>query len=410
MTSPLTNSVSLPESDDSSLEDSQSLSRTLSTPPSSVSTGNGTASLKLTDTNCLNNASSQLATLLPEGYDDRYPESCIALKRDIAQTLPSVHTYKQVQSSTPASSGLQKQPETVNASAVEPRWSISETFHSSQERENAALLNRSIAGSSELRYPDLFKHGIRFNPLENERDVYRTVIVSSLSPDIKLGTLLNFVRGGPVIDVKLLDTVKITGMKSALIIFLHEYAAMAFEDFTKNHPVIIDGVAAQVHVVPTPTWPMRIPLRKAIFDHHHTRCLKVVNFPEQISAQRFRADLNTCLKMDFDRVTYMHKRKDGILELHFSSVDWAGHAFGMLSSYRAYRGCTPLFAPDPCAQPLETLEDQRMACTAKARSVINGTAVPDVGLTTVDQSGRLAKVEFENEAEQCRGRGFVTGS
>ena len=347
---------------------------------------------------------------MPEGNDDRYPESCIALKRETAQTLPSVDTYEQVQPPTPASSRLQKQPETVSASAVEPRWSISKTFHSSQEREDAALLNRSHGGPSELRYPDLFKHGIRFSPPDNERDVYRTVIVSRLSPDIKLGTLLNHVRGGQVIDVKLLDTVKITGMKSALIIFLHEYAAMAFEDYTKNSPVIIDGVAAQVHVVSTPTWPIRIPLRKAIFDHHHTRCLKVINFPEQISAPRFRADINTCLKMDFDRVTYMHKTKDGVLELHFSSVDWAGHAFGMLSSYRAYRGCTPLFAPDPCAQPLETLENQRMACPAKATSVIDCTAVPDAELTAVEQSGRLAKAEFENEAERCRGRGFVTGS
>lgn len=298
----------------------------------------------------------------------------------------------------------------VNASAVEPRWSISKTFHSIQEREDAALLNRSHGGPSELRCPDLFKHGIRFNPPDNERDVYRTVIVSNLSPHIKLGNLLDHVRGGQVIDVKLLDTVKITGMKSALIVFLHEYAAMAFEDYTKNYPVIIDGVAAQVRVVSTPTWPLRIPLRKAIFDHHHTRCLKVFHFPEQISAQRFRADLNTCLKMDFDRITYGHKQKDGVLELHFSSVDWAGHAFGMLSSYKAYRGCTPLFAPDPCAQPLETLEDRRMACTAQVRSAINGNAVSNAELTTVDQSGRLAKAEFENEAERRHGRGFVTGS
>ena len=408
ITLPRTNSVSLLELDDSSLEDSLSLVRSGSTPQSSISSGNGTASPKLTGTKCLKNASSQLAKLVPEGSDASYPESCIALKRETAQTLPGVNTYEQAQPSTPASSSLKKQPETVNASALEPRWSISEIFHSSKEREDAALLNRSIGGSSELRYPDFFKHGIRFDPSDNERDIYRTVIVSSLSPDIKLGTLLGHVRGGSVVDVKLLDTVKITGMKSALITFLHEYAAMTFEDYTKNHPVIINGVTAQVHVVSTPTWPMRIPLRKAIFDHHHTRCLRVINFPEQISPQRFRADLNTCMKMDFERVIYMHKRKDGVLELHFSSVDWAGHAFGMLSSYRAYRGCTPLFAPDPCAQPPETLGDPRTACTAKATPVvINGTALPAAGPTAVDQSGRIAKVEFENEAERRRGRGFA---
>lgn len=190
-----------------------------------------------------------------------------------------------------------------------------------------------------MRYPDLFKYGIRFNPPDSDHDVYRTIIVSGLSPDISLSTVLNHVRGGAIVDAKLLDTINITGKKSALITFLHEHAAMGFEEYTRDNPIIINNVAAQVRVVSQPTWPMRVPLRKAIFDRQHTRCLKVVNFPEQITAQRFRADLDICMdiRMNPDRVTYMQKGKDGLLELQFSSIDWAGHAYGMLSSYRAYR-------------------------------------------------------------------------
>lgn len=300
----------------------------------------------------------------------------------------------------------------VSASEIEPRWRISETFKSSRERENAASFNRFNGGPNELRYPDLFKYGIRFNPPDSDHDVYRTIIVSGLSPDISLSTVLNHVRGGAIVDAKLLDTINITGKKSALITFLHEHAAMGFEEYTRDNPIIINNVAAQVRVVSQPTWPMRVPLRKAIFDRQHTRCLKVVNFPEQITAQRFRADLDICMdiRMNPDRVTYMQKGKDGLLELQFSSIDWAGHAYGMLSSYRAYRDCTPLFAPDPCAQPVETVQDQQMACTTETKSVTDNTTVPDAEATAVDHSGRLAKVEWRSDAERCRGRGFATES
>lgn len=210
-------------------------------------------------------------------------------------------------------------------------------------------------------------------------------------------------------DAKLLDTIQITGKKSALIIFLHEHAAMAFENYAKKTPVMISGVTAQVRVVSTPTWPIRIPLRKAIFDHHHTRCLEVYNFPEQISARRLRNDLMVCVEMYSDRITYMQKRKDGIVELQFSSVDWAGHAYGMLSSYRSYQTCTPYFAPDPCARPLESLQGQQMACTAVVEPVAKHAAAPDVEPAAVDQSGRLAKVEWGSDPDICRGRGFATG-
>lgn len=330
-----------------------------------------------------------------------------ALVSMMAQSLPSLNMYEQAEHVAPADTKARSVLGKVK-SATEPRFTIKEIFSSSRERESAASIHRQSGGPTELRYPDLFKYDIHFTPPKSERDVYRTVIVSNLSPNISLGTLLAQVRGGMLIDAKLLDTVKITGKKSALITFLHEHAAMAFQDHAEDNPVVINGVAANVRVVSTPTWPIRIPLRKAIFDHHHTRCLMVYNFPwKLISNQRLRNDLAVCMEMNTDRLTHLKKREDDFLELHFSSVDWAGHAYGMLSTYKAYQDCTAYFTPDPCAWPLETPEGHLMA-SILAETVTESITAPDAESTAVDQSGRLAKVEWDKDSEVCRGRGFAT--
>lgn len=407
---PGTNAVTFTEFGDSSPEGPSSPRRSVSISTHFNSSTNGTTPPSIAGTDFLEKEFSQLATLALKRDEDESLYRSVALVRKMTQAMPSLDMHGQAEPSTPASIKQEELSGKVNASVIEPNWSLLRTFDSCQERESAASLNRRNGGSDELRYPDLFKYGVHFSPPDSERDVYRTIIVSNLPPDISLCTLLKHVRGGPIIDAKLLDTVRITGMKSALIIFLHEHAAMAFEDYAKKDSVKINGVAAQVHVVSTPTWPMRIPLRKAIFDHHHTRCLEVDNFPEQISAPRLRNDLMVCMEMNFDRITYMQKRKDGILELQFSSIDWAGHAYGMLSCFRAYRNCTPNFAPDPCARVLETFEGQQLACTVKAEIATKHTATPDAELAAVYQSGRLAKVEWESDPDLCRGRGFATGS
>lgn len=398
-----TNFVAFTESGDRS-PDSNSPSRLISTSTVFNSWANGPSAPNIASTNFLEKASSQLASLASKRDEDESLDGPIA-------TLPNISTREQAGPSISASTKLQSLPEKVKGSEIEPRWSLSKTFISNQARESAASLNRRNGGPGELQYADLFKYGIRFNPADSERDVYRTIVVSNISPAISLGTLLNHVRGGLVIDAKLLDTVKIIGNNSALITFLHEHAAMAFECYANQNSFTIGGIPAQARVVPTPTWPIGIPLRKAIFDHHHTRCLEVYNFPWQVPAHRLRNDLAVCKEMEFDRITHMQKRTDGILELHFSSVDCASHAYRVLSCFfSVYRDCTPYFTKDPCDQLLESLNGQHIAYTAEMGIVTKDSATPDPESATVDQSGRLSKVEWESDPELCRGRGFAMGS
>ena len=326
---------------------------------------------------------------VPESGDSS-PDEPISSATKTVQISPSPNTHEQAGPPIPPLTKPEKLPEEVDTSTIEPRWNISKTFKSREECEIAASVNRRNGSRDESKYPDFFRYGIRFSPLDSEHDVYRTIIISNISPGITVGTILNHVRGGIVINATLLDTVKITGKKSALITFLHEHAAMAFEDHANKYPVIIGGVPAQIKVISTPTYPMRITLRKAIFDHRQTRCLEVYNFPEQISAQRLRNDLAICMETN---ITYMQKRKD-VLKLEFSSIAYAGLAFDILSGDGGdgtYQCCTPYFVPDPCAQALETINNQQIACLAEPEMVTKDATAPDPEPAAVDRSGRLAR-------------------
>ena len=242
---------------------------------------------------------------------------------------------------------------------VKPSWKKIIFFSSEERRHQTALHHKRSVGPLEYYYPDFFKYGIRFEPEKHERDIYRTILISELPANTTLRQLLSRVRGGVIIDAKLLDTMKIVGAKSALVTFLHEHAALNYEEYAKTHGIIINNSLIKIAALPTPTFPMRPGLRTAAKDHQHTRCLEVHSFPRgRISELKLRADLRLCPEMREDRVVHVNLRKDGILELHFSSINYAGRGFAMLNSFKLYSGCKARFVKDPCAQPVETLNNE----------------------------------------------------
>ena len=237
-----------------------------------------------------------------------------------------------------------------------PSWKVNRVFSTETLQERSVDEHKRGMGPAEYPYPELFKYGIRYVPDEEERDVYRTVLISNLPADITMHQVLDKVRGGIVVDAKLLDTMKLVGGNSALIVFLREHAALDYEEQAKCHPIYFHGSLANVRMVLTPTWPIDPGLRGAIDAHQHTRCLEVHKFPRrQISESRLRIDLRVCAQMNGDRIEHLKLRSDGILEISFTSIDYAGHAFGMFTTFRCYRNCKTHFVADPCARPLESL-------------------------------------------------------
>lgn len=238
-----------------------------------------------------------------------------------------------------------------------PAWGPDKLFRSAEEREVAISMHKNGIGPTDYKFPDLFKYGICYSPGPSVGDVYRTVSVSGLASTVTMTALLEKVRGGVVVSAKLLDTTTITGSHTALITFLREQAAMLFEDYASRRPPIFEGCRAKVELLSKPTWPMPIPLQKAIYDHGHTRCLTVHNFPRNISPEALQRDLRVCSVMVTDRIESMIMGTDGVLELRFESIWTAGKGYGILTNFRGYQKCKVSFSPDPCAQPQETLPE-----------------------------------------------------
>lgn len=294
------------------------------------------------------------------------------------------------------------------------RWAVSEVFDSKAERGEAISINRRNAklGIKDITFPNLFKYGIRYIPTSSDRGIYRTVVISDIPSGVTMMQLLKKVRGGMVVDVKLLDTIGITGAQSAMVTFLHEHSASAYLDYAKEHCIVFNGVAARVTMVSTPTWPIPFNLQALIDQHGHTRCFEVHNFPLGISASTLKRELTDSPVMKSSSLESMEKLEAGVLSLRFASVRVAGRAAAMFEYTHRYAGCKVKFGPDPCAKPLETLLDggtvkpgpvSHIALKAED-SFTQEPAVIDSDI--VDQTCRLEKVEWDSKPEARWGRGL----
>ncbi|KAI9697671.1 MAG: hypothetical protein M1836_004621 [Candelina mexicana] len=247
----------------------------------------------------------------------------------------------------------------IEARVKEPRygsnWGAQKIFRSEDEHESTLQNNQRTAGPKDRTFPDLFRFGLRYQPLEREADALRTVMVSNLPHDVTMNAVLDKIRGGMVVWASLLDSVKIKGSMSAMVTFLHPVPAAEYVDFAREHPVQVCGQTITVDLLPTPTWPMAISLKKAIYDHGHTRCLEIINFPRRISRAELMQDLRISESLRINMIESLEMSQEGILSIRFTGVHYAGQAYGKLTAYRKYFGIRVTRTPDPCALPLETL-------------------------------------------------------
>ncbi|KAI4262158.1 MAG: hypothetical protein L6R42_002660 [Xanthoria sp. 1 TBL-2021] len=337
-------------------------------------------------------------------------------------------------------------PQNIEAAAVSraamfmPKWPASSFAVSATEREAAVFIHQRNASNQELRFPNVFKYGIRFRPDPMETDLYRTIVVTRLPSKLTMSALLQQIRGAAVVDAKLLDTRSIDGHSTALITFAHEFEAKAVEHKAGKTPLKFSGKPAIVTLLPTPIWPMLGNLRTAIDDHQHTRCLEVHNFPRGVKPAELEYDLRVCRCMASNRIEAKTMRSDGVLELRFNSVKYAGHAYGTLTTYKRYQQCRVKRVADPCARPSDgsldqihaaiepaSPKDQKPGKEASNVEAVVGitrwkeyayetyTGVPSllqarIGTpdTSDDRTYRLSDADVNDAATTQRGRGFTT--
>lgn len=394
---------------DSSPESSFSSNGVSSTATSFTSMSSVTPVLDDAHSRLLDESFSELKALTSE---DGNLERSMAIVSTLADKISSLNAHVQGEPSEPtsaASTEAQDARVSDGGTNIEPRWSSEKIFYSAQDRENAIRINwlSSQSGERGISYPDFFKHGIHYVPNTCERDIYRTVAISGLSPSVTVKSLLEKVRGGMVVDAKLLDTAKITGSQTALVTFLHEYSAMAYEEHARHHPIAFNKTVAQISVIPTPTWPMPFTLQSGIQKCGHTRCFEVHEFPRNISLTAVRQELTSSPVMKSNSLEYVKLGNDGVLILRFSSIRAAVRASAMFSRALRYRGCTVKYIPDPCAQRPETLLNQ---CTETSEAVKEDTSEPcytsDARTCTEGDVGRLSKIDWNINAKSRHGRGF----
>lgn len=234
------------------------------------------------------------------------------------------------------------------------RWSKLKTF-SAADMKTAIRNNHREAGAKDSRFPDMFRYGNRFNPDSSERNVYRTVVLSDLPIAISYQVLLGRVRGGMVVDAKILDTMTIIKAKSALVIFAQEQAAKAYVDYAKEHHIVFGDQMANVKLVQTPTWPIPINILRRIQDWGETRCFEVLNFPGHITYEMLLKDLAVSPVMTVNAIDSMRIMGGNTRGFRFSSIKAATIAAALFQTAYRYRGCKVQWLPDPCAEPLETL-------------------------------------------------------
>ncbi|CAF9908534.1 MAG: hypothetical protein ALECFALPRED_004667 [Alectoria fallacina] len=402
---------SLPElcemSDVSSTESTSSPNGSNSIATSFNSTSSGLSPLNDVHVKLLEDSFSQLKALSSEGGN---LNKSMAIVSTLASKLSSFGTSHHTEPSRTFAEALMETQDlqiSVGDNTTEPQWSPERIFDSAQDRKTAVLINsRSAqAGEGDVPYPDFFKHGIRYVPKSHDQDVYRTVAISGLPPSITMMTLLEKVRGGMLVDVKLLDTAKITGSNTALVTFLHERSAMRYEQYAKKHPIAFGSIVAQVVVVSTPTWPIPINLRTGIEQFGRTRCFEVHHIPRKLFLSTIRQELTACPVMKSDSLECMRLGADGVLGLRFSSIRAAGHSSALFSKTPRYRGCTVQCIPDPCAQPLETLLEQRTDISEAIEEDTLEPANNSEAAVEKDTDG-LTRVDWKLDSEPRRGRGF----
>ena len=278
---------------------------------------------------------------------------------DIA--LPSLNSSFDSSAITvaPSDRNLTDNPRIKPYYTKEAAWIGSDIFASTFERERAIRNHQQRTGSQDLRFPDFFRYGLHFDLDRARHNVYRTVLVSGLPSTVTMTSLLEHVRGGLVIEAKLLNTESITGHKTAWIVFQREATARAFVNYAKQATITFKGKAVTVTILQTPTWPISLMLQNSISNFKHTRCLEVHKFPhELISPPALRRELRICHALAWDAIEHVAKRDDGVVELRFSSIKYAGQAFGILTKHSKFRRCMTRFVSDPCAQPLPFTVDQ----------------------------------------------------
>jgi hypothetical protein len=271
----------------------------------------------------------------------------------------SMHIYNRF--GTPSSANIPLGPKTLFPIAYGQTLD-SKIWDGHEDRDGAIGAHRNqYRGKFDNRFPDFFKYGIQYTPGESDSNFQRTVQISNLPHDIELREVLARVRGGEIISAILLDTKKLLGGMSARIEFVNEGAAEEYVLYASMYPISFGDPPqrASVTLIPTPTWPVKLSMRNRL-NQGQTRCLRIPDFPTHFSLKDLERELTRGNGYRAAALVEIYLDETMTLHLEFSNIDAAGSAFGILTSFREFRGLglEVGWEKDPCAGVLEELSEE----------------------------------------------------
>lgn len=189
---------------------------------------------------------------------------------------------------------------------------------------------------------------IRYVPPPKAGDVFRTVKIEDLPANVTMSQVLGQVCYGNVYSAHLLNTVRITGYHTAIIVFLFQKEAIDFFKHAKSAGVYVNGVRVRSRIINTPTYPIPHDLRERILHWKCTRCLSMSNVTPEI-----RACLQDILKRSICK-RYIECLQEcserGELVIRFHSIKMASQAYDLLARAPIFKGCHLRFSADPCSR------------------------------------------------------------
>ena len=226
------------------------------------------------------------------------------------------------------------------------------------------LASDSKAAALKIAFETKEELGLFFRPEIPTEDMYSTIVINNIDPGTHIRDLLSKIRGGSVFKISLLDTVMITNNSlSALVTFFKGSAAKAYVTFVEEHGVVLDGRLLEASVVGKPTHPPKVIANMVLgqvprdLQDSHSRCLEVENFPLEKIKPLELIHLIT-MRSRADSLVSLVLRDNGVLEIHFSSVQGAQYALEQFRTKARFLGCKVKFAEDPCGGPIEQLMEK----------------------------------------------------
>lgn len=223
---------------------------------------------------------------------------------------------------------------------IPPDFNRNAALWNTHEERLAAIDHQHSISNPRDKLSAFFTWGVRYDPPKDMSQGHRAVQIS-VPVGTSLKDILKDTRIGQIYSATLCNTITITGMMTALIVFV-ETSTLA--QYNMNR--VTSALGGRI-VGPQHTWPINEKMLRDI-KNGWTRCISVHGLSTVYSLSELQALL---VKPGYGRerqLLKIHRDEHNAVYLEFSSIPAADYAYKAI--FQKYKGSDVVvyFQPDPC--------------------------------------------------------------